>query len=55
MPDHIHLFCKSKPGLSISSLVKHLKGYTSFKLRQTFPFLKKFKSLWAPTYYCETI
>lgn len=55
MPDHIHLFIKSTPDKSISYIVKHLKGYTSYMLRKEFPFLRRYKSLWTHSYYCETI
>ena len=55
MPDHIHLFIKSNPNLSITFIIQQLKGYTSFKLRKQFPFLKRIKSLWTHSYYVETI
>ena len=55
MPDHIHLFIKASPNILISFIVKSLKGYTSFKLRKKFKFLKSYKSLWTHSYYCETI
>jgi len=55
MPDHIHLFVKSTPDISIAYIVKHLKGYTSYMLRKQFPNLKKYKSLWTRSYFVETI
>lgn len=55
MPDHIHIFLCSNPKFSISYIVKILKGYTSYYLRKEFLILKKYKSLWTPSYYCETI
>ena len=55
MNDHIHLFIKSNPTLSISFIINQLKGYSSFKLRSEFSFLKKYKSLWTNSYFCETI
>lgn len=54
MNDHIHLFIKSNPNLSVSYIVNQLKGYTSFKLRNEFPSLKWYKSLWTQSYFCET-
>jgi len=36
MPDHVHLFIKANPTIIISTIVKHLKSYTSFKLRKMF-------------------
>lgn len=55
MNDHVHLFIKSNPSLSISYIVNQLKGYSSFKLRNEFPILKRYKSLWTRSYFCETI
>lgn len=56
MPDHIHLFIKCKPSHKISNIVKHLKGYSSFILRSSFPsYRKKYKALWSPSYYCESV
>ena len=55
MPDHIHLFIKAHPNISISYIVKMLKGYTSFILRKEFIYLKNNKHLWANGYFCESI
>lgn len=55
MSDHIHLFIKANPNLSITFIIQQLKGYTSFKLRKQYPSLKQFKSLWTHSYYAETI
>ena len=55
MPDHVHLFVRSNTTYTISYIVKCLKGYSSFILRNEFPVLKRYKALWAPGYFCETI
>ena len=56
MPDHIHIFIKCPPKYSISNIVKHLKGYSSYILRSKYPKYKElYKSLWSPSYYCETV
>ena len=56
MPDHVHLFIKSNPKLSIHSIVSKLKGYSAFILRKEFPYLKsKLPCLWTRSYYVETI
>ena len=39
--DHIHMHIEYAPKLSISSIVKSLKGRSSRKLQQEFPSLKK--------------
>ena len=55
MPDHVHLFVKSNPNITVAYIVKMLKGYSSYILRKEFSHLNKRKSLWAPGYFCETI
>ena len=55
MPDHVHLFIQAPPLLSVSVIVKNLKGFSSYKLRRSFIELTKYKHLWTPSYYCETI
>ena len=55
MDDHIHLFIKARPDLTISYIIQQLKGYTSYKVRKDFPTLKKYKSLWTHSYFIETI
>ncbi len=53
--DHIHIFLVSNPTITISDILKYLKGFSSYHLRSKFPKLKRMKSLWTPSYYCETI
>ena len=53
--DHLHIFIKSKPTITVSDIVKNLKGYTSYFLRKRFIELKKYRQLWTSSYYCETI
>ena len=55
MPDHVHIFIKTPPTLSIDTLVQGLKGYTSFVLRRDRLWLQKIKCLWPPSYYVESI
>ena len=55
MEDHIHLFIRANPNMKISYIVQQLKGYVSFKVRNQFPELKKYKSLWTHSYFVETI
>ena len=45
MSDHIHLFVKGNQNITISNIVKYLKGYP-YELR------KKYKSLYTPSYFC---
>lgn len=55
MPDHIHLFIKAPPTIAIAKIVQMLKGYTAYMLRKEFYHLNRMKSLWARSYYCETV
>ena len=56
--DHIHLFVTSHPKLSISYIVKMMKGISGRLLMREYPALKEklWKGeLWNPSYYVETI
>ena len=51
--DHVHIFFKYPPKLSLSKIAQKFKSISSKKLREEFPHLKKFhkKRLWAPSNY----
>ena len=56
--DHVHCFISAHPKVSISYMVKMLKGITARKLFMKYPELKKrlWKGvLWNHSYYVETI
>jgi putative transposase len=56
MPDHVHLFVKTTPNIAPQNLVKILKGYSSFALRNKYPWLKtRLPCLWTRSYYCESV
>lgn len=56
MADHVHLFIQATPSDSVSHIVGQLKGYSSRKLREEFPFLKmRLSTLWTRSFYVETI
>ena len=56
MPDHVHLFIKTKPTAAPHWIVQQLKGYTSHQLRKKYPELKsRLPSLWTRSYYCESV
>lgn len=56
MPDHVHLFIKTKPTDSPQNVVARIKGRTSHDLRKEFPELKtRLPTLWTRSYYCESI
>ena len=55
MPDHVHLFVKTRPTNAPHYIVQQFKGYTSRMLRKEFPILLRMPSLWTRSYYCESI
>ncbi len=53
-PDHVHILVSIPPSLSISKLVKFIKGKTSRKIQMEFPELRKKywgQHLWARGYF----
>lgn len=56
MPDHVHLFIKSKPTYAVHFVVNQLKGYSSVVLRREFPKLRsRLPTLWTRSYFVESI
>jgi len=56
--DHIHCFVSAPPKLSITQIVKYLKGITGRKLFEAFPEIREklwHGQLWNHSYYVETI
>lgn len=60
--DHIHLFVSAPPKISVSTIVKQLKGTSSLRLFAMHPELKSQywrskgeRSLWSPSYCAESI
>ena len=49
--DHVHLFYKYPPNLSVSFIAQKIKGVSSKRLRDKFPHLKRWCAghLWAPS------
>jgi len=55
MPDHIHLFIKTKPTASPHWVVQQFKGFTSRIMREEFETLRtRLPSLWTRSYYVES-
>ena len=52
--DHVHMFVSVLPSMSIPDIMKHIKGCTSFKLREEFPMLSAMPSLWTRSYFVST-
>lgn len=62
LDDHIHLFVSAPPKISVSNIVKQLKGTSSLRLFAAHPELKSRywrrkgeRSLWSPSYFAESI
>lgn len=56
--DHVHCFVSAPPKLSITNIIKYLKGITGRKLFEKFPEIHKNLrngELWNHSYYVETI
>lgn len=56
--DHIHCFVSAPPKLSITFIVKHLKGTSALRLFKQFPELRNSLwkgELWNGSYFVETI
>ncbi|MGN1023918.1 MAG: IS200/IS605 family transposase [Lachnospiraceae bacterium] len=56
--DHIHCFVSAPPKLSVTFIVKHLKGTSAIRLFRRFPELRTslpHGQLWNGSYYVESI
>ena len=54
--DHIHILVDIDPQYGIHSLIKSIKGRSSFLLRKEFPFLKKtMPCMWTNSYFVSTV
>ena len=52
--DHTHMFLNCLPKYSPSQIMAKVKGATSKRMREEFPFLKKQVSLWTRSYFVST-
>lgn len=55
--DHIHILVSAPPTISPSDIMRRVKGRTSSKLFEEFPYLKKRywgRHFWARGYFCVT-
>ncbi len=56
--DHVHCFVSAPPKLSITWIVKHLKGTSGIRLFKRYPNLRQYLwrgQLWNGSYFVETI
>lgn len=55
--NHVHMMVSIPPQLSVSDVVRRMKGRSSYKAQQEFPELKKRywgRHFWARGYFCTT-
>ena len=56
MPDHVHLILEVDPQFGIHRAVNHIKGVSSFYLRNEFNNLtSKLPTLWTNSYFVSTV
>ena len=56
--DHVHCFVSAPPQISVTQIVKYLKGISGNKLLKEFPEIRKALwngQLWNGSYFCETV
>ena len=56
--DHVHCFVSAPPKISVTQIVKYLKGISGNALLKEFPELRQYLwrgELWNGSYFCETI
>lgn len=56
--DHVHCFVTAPPKISITQIVKYLKGISGLRLLNEFPILRQSLwkgQLWGSSYFVETI
>lgn len=56
--DHIHCFVSAPPTISVTQIIKYLKGISGNTLLKEFPEIRKYLwkgHLWNGSYFCETI
>lgn len=56
--DHVHCFVSTPPKISVTQIVKYLKGISGNTLLKEFPELRQYLwkgQLWNGSYFCEAI
>lgn len=56
MPDHVHLLLDVDPRIGIDRVVRKIKGYTAFRIRQEYPWMKhRMPSLWTRSRFIASV
>lgn len=56
--EHIHMLVSCPPNISVSEMIKYLKGRSSKKLQEEYKSLRKRycgQYLWSPGYFCRSV
>lgn len=54
-PDHVHLLVEVDPQFGIHTLIKRIKGASSYQLRKQYSYLKSNSTLWTNSYFVSTV
>ena len=56
MPDHVHLLVDVDPRIGIDHVVRKIKGYTAYTIRQENPWIRtRLPSLWTRSRFIATV
>ena len=56
MPDHVHLLVDVDPRIGIDRVVRKIKGYTAYTLRQEIPWIRtRLPSLWTRSRFIASV
>ena len=56
--EHVHMLVSCPPSISVSEMLKYLKGRSSKKLQEEYKSLRKRywgQHLWSPGYFCRSV
>ena len=56
MPDHVHLLLDLDPRIGIDHIVRKIKGYTAYRIRQEYPWMKdRMPSSWTRSRFIASV
>ncbi len=56
MEDHVHLLLEVDPRIGIDTVVRKIKGYTAYSIRQEYPWMKhRMSSLWTRSRFITSV
>lgn len=54
-PDHVHLLLAPSRLHTVPHLMQHIKGFSSYVLRQEYPHLRQNRALWGRNYFVRSV